>query len=70
MKRGAGTRHRTKPKESAFLIEAKRLVTVCAVEGKTQEGEYLVPTPHGTVRFTMRAEVLVHAAPAGIVRPS
>lgn len=70
MKRSRGTKHRTKPPESAFLTEAKRLVTVCAVQGTPQSGEYLVPTPHGTVKFTMRAEVLVHTAPSPIARPS
>lgn len=71
MKRSGGTKHRTaKPKESAFLIEAKRLVTTCAVEGVTQVGEYRIPTPRGTVKLTMRAEMLVHAPGVQMARPS
>lgn len=69
MKRSRGTKHR-KPKESLFLSEAKRIVTTCAVEGTPQVGTYMVPTPHGTVRLTIRAEMLVHTPGAQIVRPS
>lgn len=75
MKRSRGTKHRTAtvnaPADSPFLAEAKRLVTTCAVEGVPQTGQYSIPTPHGTVRLTMRAEMLVHAPGAPkIVRPS
>ena len=70
MKRSGGTKHRTRKDESAFLIEAKRLVTTCAVEGATQVGEHHIPTPHGTVRLTMRAEMLVHAPGVQMARPS
>lgn len=70
MKRSRGTKRRTKPPESAFLAEAKRLVTTCAVEGTPQSGVYVVPTPHGSVRLTLRAEMLVHTPASQIVRPS
>lgn len=72
MKRGGGTKHRgAKPKESAFLTEAKRLITTCAVQRTRQVGEYMTPTPYGTVKVTITAEMLVHAAqPPQIVRPT
>ena len=70
MKRRRTPHPRTKPKESAFLVEAKRRVTTCAVEGTPQAGVYVVPTPHGTVRLTMRAEMLVYTPTQQLVRPS
>lgn len=50
---------------SAFLEIATALVTTCAVSGQRQQQETLTRTPYGTVKLTMRAEMLVEAAPGG-----
>jgi len=50
---------------SAFLEIAARLVSTCAATGQPQKQETLTRTPYGTVKLTLRAEVLLQAAPGG-----
>lgn len=71
-------RRRKRPSEveqkagSAFLELATRMVSQCAVTHEPQSQETLTRTPYGTVKLTLRAEMLIEATPGGsrIVVPS